>query len=316
MIKKQERSRDVKQCVLHLISKGKSMMNESNTELEIVIPILVYIQANLHEVLDLKTVSKKAGLSPFYFHRMFKNVIGETLKQYVTRIKLERAAFGLKFWDEKIISISNELGFKNPESFTRAFRRELKCTPTVYRQQFRNGELRFETRQPLLNQITRAFEISPVTLKHLSPIDVAFIRHTGPYEDVDTRLFDKLILWAKDKNIYRTDHILLGVGHDAPSITSKERLRFDCCIEVDQPFQSEGEISYQRLEGGKFAAVTYVGPYGLDMKHAYQILFQGIQLNKNIEFLGLPVLEIYRTTTINPLYRLNQTDIYVPIKMK
>ncbi|WP_234882326.1 helix-turn-helix transcriptional regulator [Bacillus mycoides] len=89
------------------------MSNKSNRNLEIVIPILVYIQANLHEDLDLKVVAKKAGLSPFHFHRMFKNVVGETLKKYVLRIKLEKAAFALKYWDEKILSISNELGFQN-----------------------------------------------------------------------------------------------------------------------------------------------------------------------------------------------------------
>ncbi|EEM14175.1 Transcriptional regulator, AraC [Bacillus pseudomycoides DSM 12442] len=303
--------------MLHLIAKGISLMsNRSNRNLEIVIPILVYIQANLHEDLDLKVVAKKAGLSPFHFHRMFKNVVGETLKQYVLRIKLEKAAFALKYWDEKILSISNELGFKNPESFTRAFKREFQYTPKDYRQQFRKGELSLEERHSFLNQMTNVFEISPVTLKHVSPIDVAFIRNTGLYEDVDTRLFHKLIQWAKDKKIYRNDCFLLGVGHDAPTITPKELLRFDCCIEVDQPFHSEGKISYQQLEGGQFATVTYVGPYGMNMKHAYQKLYQEIQHNKNIEFVGLPVVEIYRTTTINPSYKLNQTDIYVPIRVK
>ncbi|WP_242491324.1 AraC family transcriptional regulator [Bacillus cereus] len=57
------------------------MSNRSNRNLEIVIPILVYIQANLYEDLDLKVVAKKAGLSPFHFHRMFKDVVGETLKK-------------------------------------------------------------------------------------------------------------------------------------------------------------------------------------------------------------------------------------------
>lgn len=304
-------------CAIFNFAKGLSfMVNQSNKELEIVIPILVYIQANLHEDLDLQVVSKKAGLSPFYFHRMFKHVVGETLKQYVTRIKLEKAAFALKYWDEKIISIANELGFTNPESFTRAFKRELKYTPNEYRQQFRKWELRLDASQALLNQMTKTFEISPVTLKHVSPTDVAFIRNTGPYEDVDTRRFDRLIQWAKDKKMYRDDRLLLGVGHDSPAVTPKELLRFDCCIEVDQPFHSEGEISYQRLAGGKFATVTYVGPYGLNMKYAYLKLYQEIQHNKNIEFVGLPAVEIYRTTTINPTYKLNQTDIYVPIKEK
>jgi AraC family transcriptional regulator len=50
--------------------------------LEKLLPVLVHIQANLDEDLSLDAVAKRAQLSPFHFHRLFRAAIGETLKQY------------------------------------------------------------------------------------------------------------------------------------------------------------------------------------------------------------------------------------------
>ncbi|GAA0325698.1 AraC family transcriptional regulator [Bacillus carboniphilus] len=285
-------------------------------ELEVIIPILVFIQANLHEDLELDTVSKKAGLSSFYFHRMFKSVVGETLKQYITRIKLEQAAFALKYWDEKVINISTDLGFKNSETFTRAFKRKYNITPKKFKEQPIHNQSSINVEDSYNPKVLSEFELSAVSIKRLRPINVAFIRSVGPYEEVDPELFNKLIQWAKKNNVYSKDLLLIGVGLDAPSITPSSLLRFDSCIEVNQSFFSEGEISYQQLGGGQYATLTYVGPYGANMKYAYQKLYQEIHQARNIEFVGLPVIEIYKTTVINPKYQLNQTEIYVPIKVK
>ncbi|WP_260508277.1 GyrI-like domain-containing protein [Cytobacillus firmus] len=300
-----------------LINERNDFMNAiKNMELEVIIPILVYIQANLHEDLKLDTVSKKAGLSSFYFHRMFKSVVGETIKQYITRIKLEQAAFALKYWDEKVINISTELGFKNSETFTRAFKKKYNMTPKNFKEQPIHIKTDINVENSYNQKVFSAFEISAVSIKRLCPINVAFIRSVGPYEEVDPGLFDKLIQWAKKNNVYRKDLLLIGVGHDAPSITPSSLLRFDSCIEVNKSFFSEGEITYQQLGGGQYATLTYVGPYGANMKHAYQKLYQEIHQARNIDFVGLPVIEIYKTTLINPNYQLNQTEIYVPIKVK
>lgn len=288
------------------------MSDNFNKQLEIIIPILVYIQANLHEELGLEVVAKKSGLSPYYFHRTFKSVVGETLKQYVTRIKLEKAAFALRHWDESVLSLSIELGFKNPETFTRAFKRKFNLLPSEFKRE--RSEMIDEVERsgkPL--QTASNYGISKVTIKQLNSIQVAFIRNIGPYETVDASQFDKLISWAKAKHIYRNDLLLLGIGHDAPHITPKELQRFDCCIEVDEPLSGEGEINFQEIIGGEFATVTYVGEYGEKMQQAYQTLYREI-LKKKVKFVGLPAIEIYRTTVINPTYSLNQTDIYIPIE--
>lgn len=65
---------------------------------EIILPILVYIQTHLNEPLSLEKLSQKAGLSSYHFHRIFNDTVGESLKSYTTRLKLEKAAFGIRYW--------------------------------------------------------------------------------------------------------------------------------------------------------------------------------------------------------------------------
>ena len=38
-------------------------------------------------------VARAAGLSPFHFHRVFQAMVGETLAEFVKRLRLEKALF-------------------------------------------------------------------------------------------------------------------------------------------------------------------------------------------------------------------------------
>jgi transcriptional regulator GlxA family with amidase domain len=57
--------------------------------------LLVHIQAHLDEDLSLAALRAKALLSPAHFQRTFRALVGETPKNYVARLPLERAAFRL-----------------------------------------------------------------------------------------------------------------------------------------------------------------------------------------------------------------------------
>jgi AraC-like DNA-binding protein len=89
---------------------------------ETLLPLLVYIQAHLDGDLSLHALSRQAGWSPAYFHRVFKAVLGETPRAYVTRLRLQRSAFRLLIQDATLLDITLECGFHNHETFTSAFR--------------------------------------------------------------------------------------------------------------------------------------------------------------------------------------------------
>jgi AraC family transcriptional regulator len=288
---------------------------DPNNQTAALLPILAHIQSHLDGDLSLEQMAEKAALSPFHFHRVFQAAIGETPKQYTQRLRLERAAFDLKIRDATILEVALNWGFQAPETFTRAFKRWFGVTPKQYRTSYgRSLHQQRLTNTTLLNTFATETNCSRVVLQKLKPIPVAFIRHLGAYEKVDTGQYDTLINWADAHGLYTGDNLLLGVGHDDPNITPTEKVRFDVCLSVPEPFPADGNIGFQTVPGGHFATMTYIGPLDTGFEQVYHIFFQQLAQIKNIELIGLPVIEIYRTTRINPAYALNETDIFIPVQ--
>ena len=98
-----------------------------------ILQLLRSVQDSLDADVSLETLAAKAGWSPFHFHRAFRQVVGETPKQYTLRLRLERAAARLAATSEPVLSIATSAGFASHEVFTRAFRRQFGRTPSAYR---------------------------------------------------------------------------------------------------------------------------------------------------------------------------------------
>jgi AraC family transcriptional regulator len=290
-------------------------MNTTPLYSERLLSLLVHIQASLEEDLSLESIATQADMSPFHFHRIFREAVGETLKQYTQRLRLERAAHELRIRNASVLAVALGAGYQSHETFTRAFRRQFGMTPTAFRQ---NGRLPHPPTTPHnnLNQYTQTYQLSKVRVQKLNGIPVAFMRHVGPYVAVDARLFDQLQAWAKRQQLDTGENLLIGLGHDAPDVTPPDKLRYDACLQVPRPFHGEGNIGYQVTPAGYFAIATYIGPYGPTMEQAYGEIFQEALQLPQYEIVGLPLMEIYRTTRITPEYALNQTDVCIPVLKK
>ncbi|MDX1415680.1 MAG: helix-turn-helix domain-containing protein [Candidatus Promineifilaceae bacterium] len=298
-----------------------SCMNDAGSTniTQTVLPTLIYIQTHLDGDLSLEAVARRAMASPFHFHRLFQTAVGETLKKYTQRLRLERAAFELKIREAPILDVALSAGYRSHETFSRAFRRHFGLTPRSYRQavgrllQADLHDVQMGQRMTL-NRLTNEYQISAVRVQKLAALPVAFIRSLGPYETVDTTIFDELLAWVKRRGVFTGDNLLLGIGHDDPSITPAEKLRFDACIQLPGPLAADDKVGFQESPAGWFATVTYVGPYGPVMAEAYGAIFQQVLQLRNYRLVGLPAVEIYRTTRIAADADLNETDIYLPVE--
>lgn len=280
--------------------------------LEVILPVLMNLQANLGGDLSLHALAAIAGLSPFHFHRVFRESVGETVKDYTLRLRLERAAFRLLLHDEKVLDIALDCGFQSHETFTRAFRRRFGMTPSDYRSRHARCRAEASVRsREILDDPARGFVLSEPKVVRMRETHVAFIRHTGPYETVSEKLWDDLTAWAERHEI-PGPMAFFGIGHDAPSTTPAELLRFDAAIRVPVRFAPKGRIAHQVLAGGTFAVTSHVGHYAT-LPNAYVALFTRLFSIKGYRVIGLPAIEVYHTTRVNPANHLNHTDIYIPV---
>ena len=100
-----------------------------------------------------------------------------------------------------------------------------------------------------------------VEVKEMSELNVAYVRHIGPYKgdsELFEGLFDKLMKWAGPRGLLRFPETqVLSVYHDDPKITDEDKLRTSACITVHRDTPVEGEVGKMAIPGGKFAVASF-----------------------------------------------------------
>ena len=276
-----------------------------------IIPALVHIQAHLDQDLSLDALASHVGLSKYHFHELFKNVTGETPKSYVERLRLEWAALQLRIRRVAVVDVALECGFRNHETFSRAFRGRFLTSPSEYRKQWFRLDHDTGRRARFQRAPDQApcGELSTTRIVRLSPMTVAFTRHLGPYERVSPDDFARLTAWALGRG--GGPPLLLGIARDAPGITPAARIRFDCCVQVPTAFETDGEIGCQRTPGGDHAITEYVGSW--DLGPAYASILERLGNMPALDIIGLPAIEIYRTTPVGARDGLARVAIAIPV---
>ena len=269
----------------------------------------LFAHAHLDEPLSTETLAGIAGLSVHSFQRRFHTAFGETPACYVRRLRLERAAWRLQLHGDSILSIALDCGFRDHETFSRAFRRHYGLSPRSWRQA---GRFPARARRER-DQFEGAgdYTLSPTRIRVLNAQSIAFIRHVGPYEEVDPGLWDQLGRWA-DKAGLPPERPLLGIGHDAPGITVPDKLRFDAAIAIPAGTRGgAGPVRIGVLPAWRCAVTTHVGSYAT-LPEAYPRIFeQSLAVAPGL--LGLPVIELYDDQTVSTSRPLSRTEVHFPI---
>jgi AraC-like DNA-binding protein len=94
---------------------------------------LQYIHEHYAEPLSLRTVAKAAGFATNYFSKLFHEREGTTFREYLGKMRLERAKQLLSETGLGVARVARLAGFSSPEYMARVFRREERVTPLGYR---------------------------------------------------------------------------------------------------------------------------------------------------------------------------------------
>jgi AraC family transcriptional regulator len=91
--------------------------------------VFEYVDAHLHEPLDLVALADAAGLSVRHFARAFREELGETPHRWLMARRLERATDMLKKNELPLAQIAEACGFAGQSHFTKVFKQLTGDTP-------------------------------------------------------------------------------------------------------------------------------------------------------------------------------------------
>ncbi|AOZ91797.1 response regulator [Paenibacillus crassostreae] len=96
---------------------------------------LLYIDQKYKEDISLEQSAEYVNLSPHYFSKLFKQHVGENFIDFVTRLRIKEAKLLIVGERLSLKEICYEVGYKDPNYFSRVFKKATGITPSEYRQQ-------------------------------------------------------------------------------------------------------------------------------------------------------------------------------------
>jgi two-component system response regulator YesN len=93
-----------------------------------------YIEMNYADDLSLEGVAREVRVSPFYFSKLFKEECSEGFQDYLTRLRIEAAKKLLDDPERSVKEVSFDIGYQDPNYFSRLFKKETGLTPSEYRE--------------------------------------------------------------------------------------------------------------------------------------------------------------------------------------
>lgn len=241
--------------------------NELNTAYTIRLnKVFQFIEDNLDSNLSLEIVAQIAAFSPFHFHRIFKHITGETLNDYITRLRVEKAASTLIHRrDTSIKELSLQNGFTNNSSFTRTFKKFYGISPTNFRKQnlykyskirqvdSKNGQnfASYDQYICIINNLKQWIKMNAtIEVKHIPKLQLAYITCIGS-QNLESA-YQKLIKWATPKGLMNENTKMVTVYHDSFKVTQASKVRMSASIVIDKQIDFDGGIGLTSVGGSKY----------------------------------------------------------------
>jgi AraC family transcriptional regulator len=239
-----------------------------------ILPLLAFVRDHVDGDVSLEALASRARRSRFDLHRMFRRVVRETPKQYVLRLRLDRAAAELLRGRETILAVALAAGFESHEVFTRAFRRRFGIPPRDYRAR---GALHGPAALLHHTEVVRgvspciglyfcdapqrktAMNTPTVTLRQLTPQPVLVTRRRITAPEIAETLGQ--ILPAIFAHAQAAAVPLVGPPFTRYLSTGRGLMTIEGGMPIGGLARAEGEIEISELPGGLAAVAVHTGPY-------------------------------------------------------
>lgn len=106
--------------------------NKSEGSLDVLQDVFQYVDQHLHRPIRVQELATVAGVSEKYFISLFKKTLGITPGQYMNQIKMNRARDYLYEKKYTIQQIAGMLGYPDPFTFSKAFKKTYNVPPSKF----------------------------------------------------------------------------------------------------------------------------------------------------------------------------------------
>jgi len=241
-----------------------------------------HVTRNLEGPLRLEDVAKVACFSSFHFHRIFRSLTGETLAQFVRRVRLERALYLMAHRpDTSLTEIGLACGFASSSEFSRAFRGHYGVPPRLFDVDRLRSTRREAIEATLIAQGGHRVRSLPpgenpdgfaVRLRDVPARRVAYLRVHKAFESgVVATATARLLAWARARGLEGGQW--LGYMWEDPEIVAPELCRYDVAVELPAGAAVDGEVSVAEFPPMKLAELEVKGPIELELR-ALQWLYR------------------------------------------
>ena len=262
-----------------------------------VIRVIEYIHDHLDGDLTVDVLAEVAFMSPYHFHRIYRELARETLNATIRRLRLQRAAVELINSNKPIVRIAGSASYGSPEAFSRAFMQQFGESPKIYRKnrQERGGRADEPYVVMLPAQSEEYQEMFSVEINEIEPVKLIGYSHQGDYMDIG-RTFEKIFVFASSNNLLDENTRSIGLYYDDPKTVEKPQLRSFAAISVARdavlPDKGEGAPESREIPGGRCVSLLFKGSYA-ELEKPYDWLFGHWLPQSGYEAADFPPFEEY-----------------------
>jgi AraC family transcriptional regulator len=285
-----------------------------------------FIERHVRENLTLKDIASRVFMSPFHFQRVFKKETGETPKEYLTRLRMERACHML-FVDEEmsLYEIALDNGFTSQSVFARAFAQKYGMSATAFRKLGIPAIAKLSVWDPVIQQLfiarirktftpgrRKAF-LASISVTRVEPMSVIYSPTTMKSAKQIAGEFQALANRATAFDLVPEDPEYFGLMLDFPLHSALDKCRYKACLRVADDLPVPARTHTMKIGGGKYAVFPVKGDVETMIRLAILFFNDWLKERQYIisdlywfeRFPDLPTVRTYPTTV---------REVYIPIR--
>lgn len=268
--------------------------------------VIDYMYENISGDLDVNTLADIANMSPYHFHRIYREMAQENINATVRRMRLQQAAAELIKDEWPLAKIATSVGYQSLEAFSRAFSKQFGETPSDYRKARSGKALNLQPYVAMLpTEPSEYVEMFEVEVLDFDGLNLLGYEHQGDYLDIG-KAFEKIFQYAGIKNLLREESRSFGLYYHDPKTVTTEELRSVASVSVanEVELSDEDAPEFIAIPKGKCATLLFKGSYA-ELEKPYDWFFGEWLPKSGHEAADFPPFEEYlndpKTTAPNEL---------------